>query len=63
MGGTNCIVGDRDNVADTTGARETAQPFRDARSERIAELFACRHILDAAIETPLAIPSPGIRTA
>ncbi|WP_182871733.1 hypothetical protein [Bradyrhizobium diazoefficiens] len=42
-----------DTTSATTAARGTAQHFRDARSERIAELLTCRHILAVAIEAPL----------
>ncbi|MET3240783.1 hypothetical protein ACVILJ_000421 [Bradyrhizobium diazoefficiens] len=56
MGVGREIYDHRENVADTTSAataaRGTAQHFRDARSERIAELLTCRHILAVAIEAP-----------
>lgn len=58
MDGARCITHTRENVADTTAAttaaRKVAHPLRTARAERWRELLASKHVIDVAIEAPLA---------
>lgn len=58
MDGARCITHTRENVADTTAtttaARKLANPLRIARAERWRDLLSSKHIVDVAIETPLA---------